>query len=343
MCHIPGSMRVSRLQWRWGSAGANGKFCMTQPHSYRSIADPHCGLGLWCGWIPHQYTHAVPPRLYLRALCPRHRLPHRVEGEFRSTDKEKGGSDTNIWPAPGPNGEFSTNTRIWYQSWICPLTVRTPRNPLFSSGLRQGRETRGFSIWVHVFLRARRDQFEFGLNIECSLLLDHEFLRATQNLARDTLGTVCRLGPDIRSAARLVLWSRAFRWTQFLMTLTDFFGTELCVGFVMFSESLTESDSGARMVNTPGFCALLNQTWRLLCLFAFLEEAGNTVHSREDMVSAAGESLDALAAIVVGTISLIPPSTAKPMSLETYQLLHNVLFREEIRHLEPAAGRASTS
>jgi hypothetical protein len=116
-------------------------------------------------------------------------------------------------------------------------------------------------------------------------------LNVVNNAARDALGTVCRLGPDIPSAARLVLWSRAFRWTQFLMTLTDFFRTELCVGFFMFSESLTESDSGARMVNTPGFCALLTQTWRLLvrsehsewralglqCFFAFLEEAGNTV------------------------------------------------------------------
>jgi hypothetical protein len=65
----------------------------------------------------------------------------------------------------------------------------------------------------------------------------------------------------------------------------------------------------------------------LQCLFAFLEEAGNSVHYRENTVSAAGESLDALAAIVVDTISLIPPSTAKPTSfkLETYQLLHNVL------------------
>ncbi|KAJ7882531.1 hypothetical protein B0H14DRAFT_3433331 [Mycena olivaceomarginata] len=159
------------------------------------------------------------------------------------------------------------------------------------------------------------------------------------NAARDALGTVCRLGPDIRSAARLVLWSRAFRWTQFPMTPTDLPGTEPRPRSAMPPEPPTEPDPGARTVNTPGFCALLIQAWRLLvrsehcewrvlglqCLFAFLEEAGNTVHYRENTVSAAGESLDALAATVVDTISLIPPSTAKPTSLETYQLLHNVL------------------
>ncbi|KAJ7863331.1 hypothetical protein B0H14DRAFT_3608612 [Mycena olivaceomarginata] len=138
-----------------------------------------------------QYTHAVPPSLHWHALCPRHRLHHRVEGEVRSKDKEKRGSDSNIWPAPGSNGEFSINTRIWF-FYLCgvnlfywdvsKLTVRTPRNPLFSSGLRQV-ENSGFSICVHVFLRARRDQFEFGLSIECSPLLDHEFLGATQNLS----------------------------------------------------------------------------------------------------------------------------------------------------------------
>jgi hypothetical protein len=165
------------------------------------------------------------------------------------------------------------------------------------------------------------------------------------NAAREALGTICTL--DIPSTAQLALWSRGLVWLQFILTfegyfpsLTEFPGPQLCVDFVIFSKTLTQH-SVALTRTTPGFLAVLAHAWMLVLeikdlgrqalglqsIFTFLLDADYTAHYREEIIEGAG-GLDALAALVIDSISLAVPSSLKgsSISIGAYNLLHSTLY-----------------
>ncbi|KAJ7875551.1 hypothetical protein B0H14DRAFT_3437106 [Mycena olivaceomarginata] len=116
--------------------------------------------------------------------------------------------------------------------------------------------------------------------------------------------------------------------------MTESCGSQLCVDFVLFSKR-----SAAPMVTAPGFLAVLAHAWKLLlkvedsyrqadglqCVFAFLQDVKNPVHCLEELTEGVGGSWDALASLVIDTISLVAPSGTNPLSPLNYNLLYGVL------------------
>ncbi|KAJ7877991.1 hypothetical protein B0H14DRAFT_2712317 [Mycena olivaceomarginata] len=168
--------------------------------------------------------------------------------------------------------------------------------------------------------------------------------------AKQALGAICELG--IPAAARVHLLYRGFAWLQFLLKFEDYLpsmtepcGSQLCVDFVLFSKR-----SAAPMVIAPGFLAVLAHAWKLLlkvedsyrqadglqCVFAFLQDVKNPVHCLEELTEGVGGSWDALASLVIDTISLVAPSGTNPLSPLNYNLLYGLLrFVRRFDGLDP--------
>ncbi|KAJ7800932.1 hypothetical protein B0H14DRAFT_3490153 [Mycena olivaceomarginata] len=116
--------------------------------------------------------------------------------------------------------------------------------------------------------------------------------------------------------------------------MPEFCGSQLCVDFVLLSKR-----SAALMITTLGFLAVLAHAWKLLlkvedsyrradglqCVFAFLQDVENPVHCLGELTEGVGGSWDALASLVIDTISLVAPSGTNPLSPLNYNLLYGVL------------------
>ncbi|KAJ7791814.1 hypothetical protein B0H14DRAFT_2624662 [Mycena olivaceomarginata] len=116
--------------------------------------------------------------------------------------------------------------------------------------------------------------------------------------------------------------------------MPEFCGSQLCVDFVLLSKR-----SAALMITTLGFLAVLAHAWKLLlkvedsyrradglqCVFAFLQDVENPVHCLGELTEGVRSSWDALASLVIDTISLVAPSGTNPLSPLNYNLLYGVL------------------
>ncbi|KAJ7894296.1 hypothetical protein B0H14DRAFT_3427068 [Mycena olivaceomarginata] len=116
--------------------------------------------------------------------------------------------------------------------------------------------------------------------------------------------------------------------------MSEFCRSQLCVDFVLLSKR-----SGALMITTSGFLAALAYAWKLLlkvedsyrqadglqCVFAFLQDVENPAHCLEGLTEGVRGSWDALASLVIDTISLVAPSGTNPLSPLNYNLLYGVL------------------
>ncbi|KAF7351635.1 Ankyrin repeat-containing protein [Mycena sanguinolenta] len=178
--------------------------------------------------------------------------------------------------------------------------------------------------------------------------------------AQQALGTVHRL--TIPAAAQAPVWSRAFAWMQFFLmfaeylpSVAEFSGRNLCVDFILFSQTLNKVPAGL-MVTSRGFFVVVARAWKLLmtfedpelqrlgllCVFTFTQEGDNHIHYREELIEGAGYGLGDLAALVVDTISLVAPSRENPLSAQGHDLLYNVLyFVAKFDGLKPSPERAA--
>ncbi|KAJ7848815.1 hypothetical protein B0H14DRAFT_3670935 [Mycena olivaceomarginata] len=128
-------------------------------------------------------------------------------------------------------------------------------------------------------------------------------------------------------------WTK-LSFTQLKLPMTEFCGSQLCVDLVLFSKR-----SAALMITASGFLAALAHAWKLLlkvedlyrqadglqCVFTFLQDVENPVHCLEELTEGVRGSWDALASLVIGTISLVAPSGTNPLSPLNYNLPYGVL------------------
>ncbi|KAF8208520.1 hypothetical protein K438DRAFT_2012557 [Mycena galopus ATCC 62051] len=163
--------------------------------------------------------------------------------------------------------------------------------------------------------------------------------------AKDALGRIPRI--EIPPVAQPALWSRAFAWMQFFRAFESRPTSQikdrsllLWARFFIFSARIGP-ESAAHMIATPGFFVVVAHGWKLLLGFknpewqalgveslaAFLTDKGKGIRYREEMIEGAGGTLDALATLVIRTISLFAPSRDNPIvSPESQDTLHRILF-----------------